>query len=588
MKKLLFLVVVILGITLHVKSQAPDYQTDGYKAAMNVFERPNLFNQNSDLNFEKAYREEKIQMLRDALSLDKSDEHPYVNGVYECADFALQHIINFFGYEDPEGYQNYDKYNWGDNGKYNYPVYDAATKISEAHPDYGTFSGGHAICAMFVGPKDKSVKENPLDFTQWYFWEPQNDQEVKPGDWNMNKNEGVIIMWHGKTNSDLGGVYYDSSQLIKWNLNNGVPTLVENFTTSYLILENPHRQPADVTEPTGEAPADVTVEYADNMDLSPNALGQATSTDNIDPNPVESYTDESTQESSGYGKYNFTITRTWISTDNSGNVGNLGAQTITVNDTEAPTISNLQNKTIEYVDLPDLSVEAQGEPMFSDNGDVESKESTDVSTKTNDGTINQVNFTLTRNWTATDFSNNESTGSEVFTLVYTGTPTFDLVSEVKVAEGESLDAEISKAPLNVADPSGIAPSLESTHYTIPYEGGSVTRVTWTATNVVGNKFAQTKKIVYGNPVITDDSKPHHIRVYREKNNLVVKYFSDNKEKARIQIIDMGAGKLLKEVEVNLETGSNVLTVNFPKSTKLTLIRIIDSDTTNVQSKMFNK
>lgn len=590
MKKLLFLVVaVILGITLQTKGQAPDYQTDGYKAAMNVFERPNLFNQNSDLDFEKSYRDEKIQMLRDALTLDKSDEHPYVYGEYECTAFVYQHIINFFGHEDAENYPNFSKFVWDDNGKYNLPVYGAGTKINEKHPDYGTYSGGHAICAMFVGPKDKSVKENPLDFSQWYFWEPQNDQEVNVGDWNMNENESVAIYWEGKLNNDLGVTRYGNSQLIRWSLNNGAPTLIENEYNTYLYLNNPHKQPADTIKPRlKEMPEDVTLEYANSLDISPAKTGKPSATDNVDSNPEVTYTDESNQGSSGYEKYNYTITRTWIATDNSGNVSKSENQIITVNDTQAPVISNLQTQTIEYVELPDLSVEVQGEPTFTDNGEVMSKASSDVSTKTNDETINQVNFTLTRTWTVEDFSNNQSTGDEVFTLVYTGTPSFDLPVEVKLSEGESLEAEIAKAPLNVVDPSGITPDLESTHYTIPYEGGSVTRVTWTATNVVGNKFSGTKKITYGNPVITDDTKPHHIRIYREESNLIVKYFADNKEKARVQIIDMGAGRLLKEVEVDLETGSNVLKINFPKSTKLTLVRIIDNDTTNVQTKMFHK
>jgi len=88
----------------------------------------------------------------------------------------------------------------------------------------------------------------------------------------------------------------------------------------------------DVTPPTITVPPDMDL-GCNPVDTSPEATGQATATDNCDPNPVITYTDEVSEEGC-----RVTITRTWKATDACGN-GAQEVQTITyISDTVPPTI----------------------------------------------------------------------------------------------------------------------------------------------------------------------------------------------------------------------------------------------------------
>lgn len=81
----------------------------------------------------------------------------------------------------------------------------------------------------------------------------------------------------------------------------------------------------DTTPPVLTVPPDVGVIWGD--DTSPAAVGQATATDNCDPNPIVTYSDVVTPSiTKGLES---TITRTWVATDYCGHVST-GVQTILV------------------------------------------------------------------------------------------------------------------------------------------------------------------------------------------------------------------------------------------------------------------
>ncbi len=104
-------------------------------------------------------REERISWLQKMLALDKVNEHPYITGSYECYNFATQLYHNFTGYNE------FSSRYFSSQTKFNIPVYYVLI-----YPPSGI---SHIINAVLVG-------ENPLDFNDWFFIEPQTDGIVYP------------------------------------------------------------------------------------------------------------------------------------------------------------------------------------------------------------------------------------------------------------------------------------------------------------------------------------------------------------------------------------------------------------------------
>jgi len=98
-----------------------------------------------------------------AMVIDQTDN--YSSGeVWVCIQFAEQTFINMAFYRDDLLPTYFD----GGQTKFNIPVYYVSV----------TGPSGHAINAVLVG-------DDPLDFDDWYFVEPQTDRAVVPGEWNM-------------------------------------------------------------------------------------------------------------------------------------------------------------------------------------------------------------------------------------------------------------------------------------------------------------------------------------------------------------------------------------------------------------------
>jgi len=109
-----------------------------------------------------------------ALEIEKTDEHIYYSGFFICHDFAYQTFIHF-SYLRGDFATDSTEYDGGQT-VFNLPMY-------YVNVDFPT---NHAINCILVG-------DDPLDFHDWRFIEPQNDYDVVPGAWNMLYNSDIRI-----------------------------------------------------------------------------------------------------------------------------------------------------------------------------------------------------------------------------------------------------------------------------------------------------------------------------------------------------------------------------------------------------------
>ena len=160
-------------------------------------------------------------------------------------------------------------------------------------------------------------------------------------------------------------------------------------------------------------PADVTVE-CDAIPVLPVIGTDITATDNCDATPTITV-DSTITPGTCTGTY--TLVREWTATDDCGNDTTV-VQTITVQDTQAPTLAGIPaNVTVECDGIPPLPI--PGAVTATDNCDP-------IPTITVDSTITAGSCTgtyiLTREWTAEDDCGNAVTESQTLTIVDTQAP----------------------------------------------------------------------------------------------------------------------------------------------------------------------
>jgi hypothetical protein len=122
---------------------------------------------------------------------------------------------------------------------------------------------------------------------------------------------------------------------------------------------------------------------------------------------------------------NYTITRIWTARDVTGNVTK-HTQVITVKDTQAPTLNNVPaNITICGTPVPAAAI-----LTATDNCDAAPSVSlsSEVSTKTTNGSCTDNFYTITRIWKAVDNCGNEVKATQVITVVAPVKPTIAAVS----------------------------------------------------------------------------------------------------------------------------------------------------------------
>ncbi len=172
----------------------------------------------------------------------------------------------------------------------------------------------------------------------------------------------------------------------------------------------------DTTPPVVTCPSNITIECSD--DFTPNGAGYATSTDNCDPDPTETYTDVTVD---GNCADNYKIERTWKATDRCGNTSTTCKQTITIEDTTPPVVTCPSGITIECSD--DFTPDGAGYATSTDNCDPDPTETfTDAIV---DGNCPD-NYSIERTWKATDRCGNTSTTcKQIITIEDTTPPVFD-------------------------------------------------------------------------------------------------------------------------------------------------------------------
>ena len=153
----------------------------------------------------------------------------------------------------------------------------------------------------------------------------------------------------------------------------------------------------DTQSPMIACPADTTIDCG--TSTMPLATGQASATDDTDPNPVITYSDLTFSGTLPC----IVLQRTWSATDLCGNTASCN-QMITIQDSVPPTIICPANRTVTCLD--DTSPASQGMATASDNCTI-SPGVTFVD-QTSGGSC-PANFILSRTWIATDACSNSNT-----------------------------------------------------------------------------------------------------------------------------------------------------------------------------------
>ena len=212
------------------------------------------------------------------------------------------------------------------------------------------------------------------------------------------------------------------------------------------------------------------------------AVANVTATDNHDPSVAVNFTESSTKGTNPAQAafYNYTITRTWSAADAAGNQVS-ASQTITVADTEAPTMaqpvniatnsaSGICGATVNYTVS---ATDNCGSPI------------TYTFSKAS-GTVFSVGVT-TVNVTATDASGNSVSRSFTVTVTDNQLPSITAPANVNVTFGTVVNLGTPIA----SDNCGVPEFTNNAPVTFPL---GVTVVTWTATDAAGNKNTATQTV----------------------------------------------------------------------------------------------
>ena len=229
----------------------------------------------------------------------------------------------------------------------------------------------------------------------------------------------------------------------------------------------------DTTAPELSVPADYTVECSEALPMD-----DATASDNCSDVSITVESETIAGDAAG----NYTIVRTFTATDACGN-STSASQTITVEDTTAPELSNPADYTAECSDELILD-----DATATDNcGEVTIEVSSETTAGDCDGS-----YTVTRTFTATDDAGNSSSATQTITVEDTTAPEFTSVpADYTVECSDEMPMDDATASDNCSDVS-ITVSSE----TIAGDAaGNYTIVrTFTATDACGNSTSASQTI----------------------------------------------------------------------------------------------
>uniref|UniRef100_UPI002617AE7E gliding motility-associated C-terminal domain-containing protein n=1 Tax=uncultured Algibacter sp. TaxID=298659 RepID=UPI002617AE7E len=176
------------------------------------------------------------------------------------------------------------------------------------------------------------------------------------------------------------------------------------YTYTYKVKDN--------TPPVLVIPPNVTAECSES--LTPIEFGEATATDNCDPNPIVTFKDE---RKDGVCSGTFTITRTWTATDACGNTISAN-QIISTSDTTAPEFDQTvlpRDIVVECDNIPDAEI-----LTATDNCSIAIVTVEDAKTEGNCPN----NYIIKRSYTATDECGVSRTHIQTITVQDTTPPVF--------------------------------------------------------------------------------------------------------------------------------------------------------------------
>lgn len=169
-------------------------------------------------HWNKSNTAEKTSWFEKMVAIDKTDEEDFDI----CYKFSIPFAINFHGFEslangvDPDFPWKFSK-----NNRFNIPVYLVSSRAIG--------DKAHAINGVLVG-------DNPFNFYDWYFIEPQNDKKINIGDWDMIKDSDVKINY----TRDISEHGASSSRIIQFHIDeNGTPSLYYNKPS--IVKSNPNK-----------------------------------------------------------------------------------------------------------------------------------------------------------------------------------------------------------------------------------------------------------------------------------------------------------------------------------------------------------
>jgi hypothetical protein len=267
----------------------------------------------------------------------------------------------------------------------------------------------------------------------------------------------------------------------------------------------------DNTAPGIICPPNITIECTSST--LPVATGNATSSDNCDAAPAIAYTDVTM--ASGTCAQEYTITRTWTSTDDCGNV-NSCVQTIVVDDSTSPDLTCPSNITIECTanTLPANT----GNATASDNCDATlSVTYADVTMASE--TCPQE-YTITRTWSVVDDCGNTSSCVQTIVVDDSTQPVITCPANVTI-ECTAVTLPSSTGNATASDNCDVAPAVTYSDATASGACANeytITR-TWVAEDDCGNSKTCVQVITVDDSVSPVITCPADVTIQCDENTL---------------------------------------------------------------------
>lgn len=255
----------------------------------------------NELNFVENRREKRFDWIDKRVRESAYLVTPYKYPEGETPDCTLNSHLYFFNFTGVENFENYEGFNdnwpgndtkegydfyslYVDNAKENIPCFNLGAKTKSI--------GNHMMPSFFVGPENDVEEDNPLDFTQWVTFNPNNQSWIISEDIYTNENDFASFRT----------IYYDEKEnthkkdySFLFSFTKGVARYEEKGYNQKILRQNPHHLNLNLTlEDTvsstidlGDEPVFSEVLYETNADPEHTEIGLTEKIDTSWLNEVE-------------------------------------------------------------------------------------------------------------------------------------------------------------------------------------------------------------------------------------------------------------------------------------------------------------